>query len=85
MLQPGWKSVLAVGNQGIAQALVSTAAYRPALGKGFPSVSALPWPDRASLAKLLKSVATLRECFPSQSLTALVCSDLLSLASPVKL
>ena len=62
MLQLGWKNVLAVRNHGIAQAVVSTAAYSTALGKGFPSVSALLQQERASLAKLLQLDSDAQEC-----------------------
>ena len=68
MLQLGWKNVLAVGNQGTAQAVVSTAAYSPALGKGFPSLSALLQQERASLAKLLQLDSDAQECSNSKGM-----------------
>ena len=68
MLQLRWKNVLAVGNHGIAQAVVSTAAYSPTLGKGFPSVSALLQPERAFLAKLLQLDSDAQECSNSKGM-----------------
>ena len=53
MLQLGWKMILAVGSQGIAHVTVSIVAYRPALRKGFSSVTALLQQERAPPAKVL--------------------------------
>ena len=64
----------------MAQVTVNVAAYSPALGKGFPNVTALLQQERASPAKLqlggfqeYNNSPLLGEGFPSESVTALLC------------